>query len=80
MNIDRFLENFEPIPPFRFTMWMFFFTLINRKEGKRLVEKLTEKLEKSIQKSEEMIRKVDAYAEWADEKYRRAMAGDNPSS
>jgi hypothetical protein len=70
------------LPPFRFTVWIFLYTLINRKEGKRLVEKLIEKMEKSIQKSDEMILKVDAYAKQAEERYRqsKAAAANSPVS
>jgi hypothetical protein len=55
-------------------VWIFLYTLINRKEGKRLIEKFIEKSEESIRKSEEMIRRVDAYAKQADERYRQANA------
>jgi hypothetical protein len=54
-------------------VWVFFFLLINRKEGKRLIETLIEKVNEASQKSDEMIRKVDAYTERANKKLRETV-------
>jgi arginine utilization protein RocB len=77
-SVENILEIIKPRPPFMLRVWLFFFLLINRKEGKRLFETFIEKAEKSIQKSEEMIRKVDAYEKAADDKYRKAAACGGP--
>ena len=66
MDIENVLEIIKPRPSFWLRVWLFFFLLINRKEGKRLIETLIEKVEEASRKSEEMIRKVDAYSEKAD--------------
>jgi hypothetical protein len=79
MNIDLILEVIKPRPPFWLRVWLFFFLLINRKEGKRLFETLVEKAEKCSRKSGEMIRRVDAYEKAADKKYRRARAAACPA-
>jgi hypothetical protein len=73
-SVENILEIIKPRPPFMLRVWLFFFLLINRKEGKWLFEMFIEKGEKSIRKSEEMIRRVEAYEKAADEEYRKAMA------
>ncbi|MDR1286288.1 MAG: hypothetical protein LBK08_01635 [Treponema sp.] len=72
MDIESILEILKPRPPFRLRVWLFFFLLINRKEGKRLIEKLIEKAEESSRKSDEMIRRIDAYKDDADRKLKEA--------
>jgi hypothetical protein len=66
MDIENVLEIIKPRPSFWLRVWLFFFLLINRKEGKRLIETFIEKVEEASRKSDEMIRKVDAYLEKAD--------------
>jgi arginine utilization protein RocB len=75
MDIESILEILKPRPSFWLRVWLFFFLLLNRKEGKKLIETLIEKAEEVARKSEEMIRKVDAYTEKADRKLQEAQEG-----
>jgi hypothetical protein len=63
VNIERILDIIKPRPPFWFRVWLFFFLLINRKEGKRLFETLIETINEYRRDSAEMIRKADALLE-----------------
>jgi hypothetical protein len=74
VDIECVLDLIKPRPSFWFRVWLFFFLLINRKEGKRLFETLIEKINEYNRNSVEMIRKVDAFAKEAHEKCERAMA------
>jgi hypothetical protein len=66
------LEIIKPRPPFWLKVWLFFFLLINRKEGKRLLETLFEKTEEYIRKSDELTLKVHAYSEAVNEEFRKS--------
>jgi hypothetical protein len=75
MNFETILEIIQPRPPFWLRVWLFFFLLINRKEGKRLAETFIEKAAESIQMSTEaiqkygeMMREMNAYAAEAKKK------------
>ncbi|MDR1277921.1 MAG: hypothetical protein LBK02_04150 [Treponema sp.] len=67
MNLENVLEIIKPRPSFWLRVWIFFFLLINRKEGKRLIKTLTEKIDECVQKNDEVVRKVDAYSKEVDE-------------
>jgi arginine utilization protein RocB len=73
MDIENILEIIRPRPSFWLRVWLFFFLLINRKEGKRLIETLIKEAGEASRKSEEMIRKVDAYKDEADRKLNEAQ-------
>jgi hypothetical protein len=44
MDIESIFEIIKPRPPFWIKVWLFFFLLINRKEGRRLFETLIEEV------------------------------------
>jgi vacuolar-type H+-ATPase subunit I/STV1 len=71
-NIETVLEILKPRPSFWLRAWLFFFLLINRKEGKRLIETLIEKVDEVSRKAEEVHRKVEAYAEKANRELKEA--------
>jgi hypothetical protein len=75
MNIESILEILKPRPSFWLRVWMFFFLLFNRKEGKRLIETLTGKvdsLEKVYQRVIENNEKADSMNAEADRKLKEA--------
>jgi hypothetical protein len=75
MNIESILEILKPRPSFWVRVWLFFFLLFNRKEGKRLIETLTGKiddLEKAYRRAIEKSEKADAMNAEADRKLREA--------
>jgi hypothetical protein len=75
MTIKSLLEILKPRPPFWLRVWMFFFFLFNRKEGKQLIETLIEEidnLEKVYQRIIEYDEKVDAINAEADRKLKEA--------
>jgi F0F1-type ATP synthase membrane subunit b/b' len=75
MNIESILEILKPRPPFWLRVWVFFFLLFNRKEGKRLIETLTGKidnLEKTYRRAIENNEKADAINAKADRKLKEA--------
>jgi hypothetical protein len=63
MNFEDILEIIKPRPSFWLRAWLFFFLLINRKEGKQLIETLIAKMEEFIKECEETHRKVTAYSD-----------------
>ncbi|MDR3173618.1 MAG: hypothetical protein LBU19_05155 [Treponema sp.] len=52
MNLENVLEIIKPRPSFWLRVWLFFFLLINRKEGMRFIETLTAKVDELILKTE----------------------------
>jgi hypothetical protein len=75
MNLETLLEILRPRPPFWIRAWLFFFLLINRREGRRLIETLIEKadsLEKTYRRVMENNEKADAINAEADRKLREA--------
>jgi hypothetical protein len=72
MKFEDILEILKPRPSFWIRAWLFFFLLINRKEGKRLIETLEEKIDELIQTTEEINRNLEATAKANEERYRRS--------
>jgi hypothetical protein len=68
LNLENILEMIVPRPSFWLRAWMFLFTLVNRKEGKRMITELTEKVDENIRKSNEAMRKIDEFSKRTDER------------
>jgi hypothetical protein len=74
MKLEKFLEIIEPRPSFWFRAWLFFFLLINRKEGRRLIETLIEEEKTLIKKNDEYIQIYDRFIRENAETGRKADA------
>jgi low affinity Fe/Cu permease len=72
MELETILEIVKPRPSFWLRVWLFFFLLINRREGKRLIEALDAKMDELIGKADRMNRDLAAYAEDADKKLKES--------
>jgi arginine utilization protein RocB len=73
IKIEDILEAVKPRPSFWLRVWLFFFLLINRKEGRRLIETLIEKVDEAVQKADEVNRKVEAYAKETDRRLKETQ-------
>jgi hypothetical protein len=59
MTLEQIYEIAKPRPPFWVNIWVFFFLLINRKEGKRLIKELIEKVDELTKKTEALTAKAE---------------------
>jgi hypothetical protein len=73
MEIEDFLERVGRNPSIWTKVWLFFFLLTNRKEGRQLIETLIEKMDEFIKVEAEIKRKADALYERT-EAYRASKA------
>jgi F0F1-type ATP synthase membrane subunit b/b' len=68
MELEDILKIMEPRPSFWIRVWLFFFLLFNRKEGKRLMETLIAKIDKAVEEVDEMKRRLAAYSDDVEKK------------
>jgi hypothetical protein len=59
MNIETILDILKPRPPFWLRVWLFFFLLINRKAGRRLIEGLIEEIDRLEKTYQQVIEKTE---------------------
>jgi hypothetical protein len=55
MDFEKILAIIQPRPSIWLRLWLFFFLLINRKEGKRLLEAIEKKLDENFK----ILRRLD---------------------
>jgi Tfp pilus assembly protein PilN len=72
--LENILKENNSRLPLGMRTWIFFFTLINRKEGKQLIKALIEKLDELIKQVDEMKQETDALHEKAEALYRASEA------
>jgi hypothetical protein len=65
MKIEQFVETVTNNPSFWVRVWLFFFLLVNRKEGKELVRQISEKLDKTMEKADSLHEKANLLLEKA---------------
>jgi hypothetical protein len=83
MNIESVLDILNPRPPFWLRVWLFFFLLINRKEGRRLIEEFIDKVDSLEKTYQQVIRNnetANAINAEADRKLREAGAKEPEKS
>jgi hypothetical protein len=66
MNIDFFVSTITSKPSFWARVWLFFFLLINGKEGRELVRDISAKVDLSLQKADELHEKAALLLEKTD--------------
>jgi len=59
MKVEQFVYSLSGKPSVFVRIWVFFFLLINRDEGRELIRDLQEKEDRLMEKAEEYHRKAD---------------------
>ena len=63
MKIEHFVQSVTNKPSFLVKIWLFFFLLINKDEGKELVMDISQKVDRTMERADELNKKADLILE-----------------